>query len=156
MVHRGKALQRASHLPSAFFYFFFYSTVIYFKSVLRWEPANATEFSSRTRVRRYHYLGVLVLPSAPQTCSSFVTRPLLSGLHITRLVGSRLGRAFLSIYYYLGVRPRSSEREDGFSRVRERHRAEADEDHGPGWTPYTENIRYWQHARGGPPVRVSR
>ena len=77
--------------------------------------------------------------------------------HITRLVGSRLGRAFLSIYYYLGVRPRSSEREDGFSRVRERRRAEADEDpgHGPGWTPYTESNRYWRHARGVPPVRVS-
>jgi hypothetical protein len=42
---------------------------IYFKSVLRWEPANATGFSSRTRVPRYHYLGVLVLctstPKAP-------------------------------------------------------------------------------------------
>jgi hypothetical protein len=36
------------------------------------------------------------LPSAPQTCSSFVTRPLLTGLHIIRLVGSRLGRALLS------------------------------------------------------------
>ena len=73
--------------------------------------------------------------------------------HIIRLVGSRLGRAFsLYIYYYLGVQPRSSEREDGFFRVRERRRAEADEDHGPGWTPYTENIRYWQHARGVPPV----
>ena len=35
--------------------------------------------------------------------------------HIIRLVGSRLGRAFLSLYYYLGVQPRSSEREDGFS-----------------------------------------
>ena len=26
--------------------------------------------------------------------------------HIIRLVGSRLGRAFLSLYYYLGVQPR--------------------------------------------------
>ena len=49
-----------------------------------------------------------VTPSAPQTCSSFVTIPLLTGLHTTRLVGSRLGRAFLSLHYYLGVQPRSS------------------------------------------------
>ena len=89
---------------------------------------------------------------APETFSSFVTRPLLTGLHTIRLVGSRLGRAFLYIYYYLGVRPRSSEREDGFSRYRERRRAEADEDHGPWWTPYTESNRYWRHARGVPPV----
>ncbi len=68
-------------------------------------------------------------------------RPLLTGLHIIRLFGSRLGRAFLSIYYYLGVQPRSSERVDGFSTDRERRRAEADEDNGPGWTPYTENLR---------------
>jgi hypothetical protein len=100
-------------------------------------------------------LSASAVPSAPQTCSSFVTRPLLTGLHIIRLVGSRLGRAFLSIYNYLGVRPRSSEREDGFSRVRERLRAEVDEDHGPGWKSYTENNRYWRHARGVPPVRVS-
>ena len=40
---------------------FFWDNIIYFKSVLRWEPANATGFSSRTRVPRYHYLGVLVL-----------------------------------------------------------------------------------------------
>ncbi len=53
------------------------------------------------------------------------------------LVGSRLGRAFLSLYYYLGVQPRWSEREEGFSRVRERRRAEADEDHGPGWLSKT-------------------
>ena len=79
-------------------------------------------------------MAILLAASAlgAQTCSSFVTRPLLTGLHITRLVGSRLGRAFLSIYYYLGVQPRSSERKDGFSRVRERRRAEADEDHGLG------------------------
>ena len=36
-------------------------TCVFRKSVLRWEPANATGFSSRTRVPRYHYLGVLVL-----------------------------------------------------------------------------------------------
>ena len=60
------------------------------------------------------------------------------------------------VFRNLGVWPRSSERENGFSRYRERRRAEADEEHGPGWTPYTENIRYWRHARGVPPVRVSR
>ena len=42
-------------------YLFLGDNIIYFKSVLRWEPANATGFSSRTRVPRYHYLGVLVL-----------------------------------------------------------------------------------------------
>ncbi len=60
---------------------------------------------------------------------------LLTGLHITRLVGSRLGHAFFSIYYYLGVRPRSSEREPRgwfFFPEFERRRAEADEDHGLG------------------------
>ncbi len=79
----------------------------------------------------------------------------VTGLHIIRLVGSRPGRVFFSIYYYLGVQPRSSKHVDGFSRVRERRRAEADEDHGPGWTSYTDNYRYWRHARGVPPERVS-
>ena len=65
------------------------------------------------------------------------------------LVGSRLGRAFLSLYYYLGVRPRSSERVDGFSRVRERRRAEADEDHGPGWTLYWREERCPSVCSGG-------
>ncbi len=41
-------------------FFFGGDNTIYFKSVLRWEPANATGFSLRTRVPRYHYLGVLV------------------------------------------------------------------------------------------------
>ncbi len=72
------------------------------------------------------------------------------------LLAAGWGVRSLYIYYYLGVQPRSSEREDGFSRVRERRWADADEDHDPGWKSYTESNRYWRHARGVSPVRVSR
>ena len=50
-LHKGKKGRRSSSKHKA-------ARLISLQ--LRWEPANATGFSLRTRVPRYHYLGVLV------------------------------------------------------------------------------------------------
>ena len=57
--HCGPIASRPA--PRARSFFFGGDNIIYFKSVLRWKPAFAFGFATRTRVLRYHYLGVLVL-----------------------------------------------------------------------------------------------